>query len=78
MVYAETEIPKPEPSVHWVYSKNVSLVCLVGIMDLGTVLGSYCCGETLMTTATLAYGFRGLVYHSGKHDSVWVDIVLDS
>lgn len=31
-----------------------------------------------MTTATLAYGLRGLVYHSGKHDRVWVDMVLDS
>lgn len=31
-----------------------------------------------MTTATLAYGLRGLVYHGGKHDSVRVDMVLDS
>lgn len=61
-------MPGYEPSVHWVYSKNVSFVCLVGILDLGTVLAFYCCGETPMAPATLAYGLRGLVCHGGTHD----------
>lgn len=30
-----------------------------------------------MTTATPAYGLRGLDYHGGKHDSEQADVVLE-